>query len=307
MATFSVIIPTYNRYDFVLRTLASVRGQSFSDYEVIIVDDGSTDDSFEKLQSETDRVTVLRQSRNRGPGVARNRGASVANGAYLAFLDSDDLWFPWTLEIYQEVISTHLSPSFVVGRPYVFSHIQELDGAVFGLTTVEMFADYLASGDQWRWWGASSFVIRRDVFGSMGGFAEDLVNGEDADLALRLGVASGFVQIKSPVTFAYREHQASAKKDLKRTVAGAWLQVKKERRGCYPGGPLRAAERRAILTRHIRPVTFSCLQQGLWRDAWALYMATFIWNAWLRRLRYLAAFPVVAGWAYGREFGNTLR
>jgi glycosyltransferase involved in cell wall biosynthesis len=70
--------------------------------------------------------------------------------------------------------------------------------------------DYLASGDRWRWWGASSFIIRRDAFLAVGGFTDKCLNGEDADLALRLRVAGKFVQIATPVTFAYREHAASA-------------------------------------------------------------------------------------------------
>src|SRR5262249_35101713 len=95
-------------------------------------------------------------------------------------------------------------------------------------------------------------------------------------------------------TFAYREHSASAKKDLKRTVAGAWSMVRAEQGGCYPGGRERAAQRRRILTRHARPVTLSCLQQGMQWEAWTLYRATFAWNASLGRVKYLAAFPMRA-------------
>jgi hypothetical protein len=83
-------------------------------------------------------------------------------------------------------------------------------------------------------------------------------------------------------------------KDLQRTLAGAWLQMDSERSGRYPGGQVRRRERRRILTRHIRPVTLSCLRQGLRRDAWGLYFATFASNAALGRLRYLAAFPFIA-------------
>ena len=84
----------------------------------------------------------------------------------------------------------------------------------------ERFEDYLASGEEWRWWGVSSFVINREKFIRVGGFIEDRVNGEDADLALRLGVATGFVQITAPATFAYRVHAANMKDNLGRTLAG---------------------------------------------------------------------------------------
>jgi len=71
--------------------------------------------------------------------------------------------------------------------------------------------------------GASSFVIRRDAFLSAGGFTNESINGEDADLALRLGTLPGFVQVTSPSTFAYREHEVSLMKNLPKTLKGIWL------------------------------------------------------------------------------------
>jgi Glycosyl transferase family 2 len=290
---FSVIIPTFNRLDLLKGNLGSVWAQDVADYEVIVVDDGSTDGTTEYLQSLGRPVKVLRQS-NQGPASARNHAAGHAAGAYLAFLDSDDLWFPWSLRVYRGIISQHDEPSFVAGKPYRFRNERELEAVVGGEVRSERFTDYLASGDQWRWWGVSSFVIRRDAFLAVGGFADDWVNGEDADLALRLGVAPGFVQIKDPATFGYREHPLSAMMDIERTLAGTWAQVRAERAGRYPGGKIRSRERQRILTRHIRPVTLSCLRHGFWRQAWGLYLSTFMSNAALGRVKYLTAFPFVA-------------
>jgi GT2 family glycosyltransferase len=294
MTAFSVIIPTYNRCGLLAVTLKSVFSQSFKDFEIIVVDDGSTDGTMAYLHSLSQlRLKVLHQS-NQGPGAARNLGTRHASGSYLAFLDSDDLWFPWTLDVYRDVILTYKSPSFVVGRPRVFSSDCELNSVVLNHTNTQRFDDYFASGDQWRWWGVSSFVIRRDAFVAVGGFTNACVNGEDADLALRLGTSPGFIQITAPVTFAYRDNPESATKDMGRTLSGAWTHVCAEHTGRYPGGRLRAAERRRILTRHTRPLTLSCLEQGLRREAWALYVSTFVWNASLGRLKYLAAFPFLA-------------
>jgi GT2 family glycosyltransferase len=291
MLMFSVIIPTFNRVVLLNSTLESVFAQRDSDYEIIVVDDGSTDGTMAYLQSHVPQIKILRQP-NKGPGAARNLGACHASGTYLAFLDSDDLWFPWTLEVYREAIHKHGQPSFVAGRPHQFSDPRGLDEANFCAARIEPFVDYLASSDRWRWWGVSSFVIRRDAFVAVGGFTNEWVNGEDADLALRLGVAPGFVQITAPVTFAYRKHAASAIWDTKRTFAGTWSMVRAEQMGHYPGGRTRAGERRRLLTRHMRPVTLDCLQQGLRGEAWMLYRATFAWNASLWRLKYLAAFLV---------------
>jgi glycosyltransferase involved in cell wall biosynthesis len=293
MSLFSVVIPSFNRVALLSDTLESIFAQRFSDFEIVVVDDGSTDGTVDYLQSLGKEIRVFQQS-NRGAGAARNLGAHNAQGKYLAFLDSDDLWFPWTLEVYREVIEECSEPSFIAGKPYLFSGKPQLDQVVPGAIRTDRFVDYLASGDKWRWWGASSFLVRRDAFVAAGGFTEEWVNGEDGDLALRLGTTPCFVQILAPATFAYREHAESVSKDMKRTIADAWFKVRAEEAGSYPGGRARAAERRRILTRNTRPVTLACLKQGLWREAWALYRATFAWNASLRRMKYLALFPILA-------------
>jgi cellulose synthase/poly-beta-1,6-N-acetylglucosamine synthase-like glycosyltransferase len=303
MLSFSVIVPTFNRVDLLFGTLESVFGQRSTDFEIIVVDDGSTDGTMKYLQSLGEHVRIFQQP-NRGAGPARNLGARHAHGRYLAFLDSDDLWFPWTLQVYHDVIRRHQEPSFIVGKPYVFSDEPELDKAAFDVVRAEWFVDYLASGDQWRWWGASSFIIRRDAFEAVGGFTEEWVNDEDTDLTLRMGVAPGFVQITAPVTFAFREHAASVSKDHTRLLTGTWSRVRAEREGVYAGGAARATERRRILTRHIRPVTLGCLQRGLWREAWKLYIATFAWNASLWRVKYLTTFPLLACISYLRALSS---
>ncbi|MFK7853377.1 MAG: glycosyltransferase family 2 protein [Granulosicoccus sp.] len=95
---FSIVIPTYNRAASVLETLQSCFGQTYSDFEVVIVDDGSSDDTQSVLASIDDaRLTVVHQE-NAGPAAARNHGMRVAKGDYIAFLDSDDSWYPGFLE-----------------------------------------------------------------------------------------------------------------------------------------------------------------------------------------------------------------
>src|SRR3712207_2443148 len=112
---FSVVIPVYNRAALVGATLDSVLGQEFEgEFEVVVVDDGSTDETPAVLARYGERVRVLRQE-NAGPGAARNLGIRTARGEYVAFLDSDDLWFPWTLSTYAEIIESCARPSFVAG------------------------------------------------------------------------------------------------------------------------------------------------------------------------------------------------
>lgn len=101
----SVIIPTYNREDVISRAIDSVLEQTYTDYEIIIVDDGSTDNTEEvinELQREHDEITFFSQE-NAGAAVARNHGIRKANGNYIAFLDSDDQWLPEKLETQLEL------------------------------------------------------------------------------------------------------------------------------------------------------------------------------------------------------------
>jgi len=293
MPLFSVIIPTYNRADLLCIAIESVLAQTLNDCEIIVVDDGSTDETMDVAASFSGRVRFLAQP-NQGPGSARNFGAHSAQGEYLVFLDSDDCLFPWTLEIYRQAIGQAQRPAFLAGKPRRFQHQDELKEVMMEKLQIVAFSDYLASGDAWRWWGASSFVVRRDAFEAVGGFVNDWINGEDADLALRLGCSPGFIQVSAPATFGYREHAVSAMKNLDRTLAGARHQIDAEQKNLYPGGMRRTGQRRRILVRHLRPVSLACLGQGRRREAWELYWATFRWHVRLGNWKYLAAFPAKA-------------
>lgn len=293
MAYFSAIIPTYNRAKLLRLTIDSVLAQTFQDFEVIVVDDGSTDNTQTIVDGYRERLRYYKQE-NAGPGAARNFGAEHARGEYIAFLDSDDLWFPWSLETYASAIRKADNPAFIAGKPFRFRDPSELSDVLFMRSKFERFADYLASGDQWRWWGVSSFVIRTDAFRAVGGFAENEMNGEDADLALKLGDAAGFVQMTSPFTFAYREHTGNLTRNLSKSLAGISYTVQEEQAGHYPGGNARARERWRILTRHVRPMAFECLRAGHRDDAWQLYRATFAWHRALRRWKFLLGFPLKA-------------
>ncbi|RBP45315.1 glycosyl transferase family 2 [Roseimicrobium gellanilyticum] len=291
---FSVIIPTYNREQYLRDTLASVLQQTFNDFEIIVVDDGSTDGTVAYLSSLKGKLTLIQQS-NAGPGAARNLGMQHATGEYLAFLDSDDLWFPWTLETYAEVIRTASKPAFIAGKPLLFRSEAELAQASAQPTTILQFRDYLATNHEWRWLGASAFVVRRDAALGCGGFAQKNMNAEDADLALKLGTAPGFVQVGGPATLAYREHAANITMVLEKTLTGLWYIINTENAGGYPGGAERARERWRIISYHVRPILLTCLQTGDKRaEAWRMYRATLRWHLATSRWKFLLGFPLKA-------------
>lgn len=290
---FSVITPVFNRAALLRSTLQSLIGQSWNDFEVIVVDDGSSDGSAEVAEGFDARVRLFRQT-NQGPGAARNLALRHATGDYIAFLDSDDLWFPWTLELYAGAIRRHAHPSFITGKVVSFHQEAELASVKqAGLETLE-FPDYLASGDQWRWYGLSSFVVKREQVLAAGGFPQEAINGEDSDLALRLGTAPGFIQITAPVTFAYREHAGGIRHVADKNLAGDLYRISMEEQGRYPGGRARAEERWRILTPHLRTNSLECLRAGRRAEAWQMYRRTFRWHLSLGRWKYLLGFPLLA-------------
>jgi hypothetical protein len=290
---FSVIIPTFNRANLLREALESVERQEFQDIEIIVVDDGSTDNLSPVIDEFQDRVTFIRQD-NAGPGPARNRGAQAARGDYLAFLDSDDLWFPWTIGTFAQLIKGHGSPAILSAHLIPFYDAPELAAVQKQPVQAESHPDYFASSSRGFFVGAGMAVIRRDEFLKTGGFRTGHVNAEDHDLILRMGTAPGFVQVLEPVTLAWRRHPGSATIDTQRTFEGVRYLVEQERAGAYPGGSTRARERREIICRHVRPVVIERGANGFRPQAWQLYRSTLGWHALQGRWRFLAGFPLKA-------------
>jgi hypothetical protein len=298
MPLFSVIIPTYNRAGLIGQTLDSLLAQQDfprDELEIIVVDDGSTDNTPEVLKpyQQQHGVIVVRQL-NRGEGAARNSGFQYATGDYIANLDSDDLWFPWTARTYRDAIEQYNRPALVTGKQHEFRDPSELANVTAAPMNVEVFPDYYAGYDGWRFYGTSSFVIRREIAIAVGGFPGGWGVAEDADMGMKLGVAPGFVHFLAPATFAYRIHGGNIMNNMGRVYVGTSLLVDHEKGGHYPGGPSRRRQRRAIITRHIRACSLGCVHRGNSEMAWDMYWRTFGWHLRMGRLKYLAGFPVQA-------------
>jgi len=177
----SVIIPTFNRLAFVTEAIESVRKQTYADYELIVVDDGSTDETPQMLHRQPD-ITTIRQP-HRGVSAARNRGIAQARGTYLAFLDSDDLWMPQKLEKEMAFLEAN------TGIPVCYTdeiwirrgrrvnpkkRHQKYSGWIFPQCLPLCIIS------------PSSVVIHRDIFKAAGLFDEALPVCEDYDLWLRI-------------------------------------------------------------------------------------------------------------------------
>lgn len=290
---FSVIIPTFNRLEFLRATLESVWSQSCTDYEVIVVDDGSTDGTAEYLESLGKRIILIRQD-HQGPGAARNAGGTAAQGQYLALLDSDDLWFPWSLETFGVLIERHHLPAVICGKFIEFKDVRELATCSSEPVKAEYFVSYFASWRHDYIIGSGMVVIRRAEFLNAGGFMTGQINLEDHDLMLRLGNAAGFVQVLAPTTLGWRRHASGATRNAAKSAAGSIHLVTMERAGAFPGGSSLSQTRRHIITKHTRPVSLECMRTGLIHAGWELYRKTMWWHLRLRRWKYLLGFPVFA-------------
>ena len=126
MPTVSTIIPTYNRAHLLGRAIRSVQAQSFQDWELLVVDDASTDNTKEMVRSLSDsRIVYLAHPENRGPSAARNSGIHAASGRYVGFLDSDDEWLPQKLERQVVLLDQNAETGLVYGGWEWFSDITE--------------------------------------------------------------------------------------------------------------------------------------------------------------------------------------
>lgn len=202
--TVSVIIPTYNRAHTLLRALNSVAQQTFSDWELILIDDASTDCTFEtvqewlQLKNFGERVLVKRFEKNLGVSAARNRGCKMATGRWLAFLDSDDEWLPDKLElqvsskaawIHGEELWIRNGVSVPVHKRY-----QKFSGEIFERCVDTCFVS------------PSATMVQREVFLLSGGFREDFPVCEDYDLWLRLSARYEIDLTAKPVVKKYGGH-----------------------------------------------------------------------------------------------------
>jgi glycosyltransferase involved in cell wall biosynthesis len=202
----SIVIPTRNRSTFLSRTLRSALRQECVEFEIIVVDEASTDDTPALLASIQDpRVRVLRHETARGLSAARNSGAEQASGEWLGFLDDDDLWAP-------DRLNRQLSAGRTAGRDWVYTGAVNIEDGriVYGCAApaeeevVSTVARYpILPG------GGSNVVVRREAFATVGGFDTRLANGgEDWELWIRLVKHGWPAAVREPL-MAKRVHASN--------------------------------------------------------------------------------------------------
>ena len=203
MILLSIIIPTFNRCELLNRALNSVYKQTFSDYEVIVIDDGSTDDTAEMLQKNFSGVKYIFQPNN-GVSSARNKGLELSKGLWIAFLDSDDEWLPEKLE--KQI-------SLLKARPdYKVCHTEEI-WVRNGIRVNQMKKHKKMGG--WIFpqclplcaMSPSSILIHHSVFDCIGNFDISLPACEDYDLWLRIAAKYPVLYLEEPQIKKYGGHE----------------------------------------------------------------------------------------------------
>jgi len=201
---FSVIIPLYNKAPYIAKAIESVLGQTFRDFEVIVIDDGSTDQSLEVAKTfENKSITIISQP-NSGVSTARNNGVKLAKHPYICFLDADDWWHPTFLEEMKRLITDFPGAGIYGSGYYIVKHGQERiapigvpQGFERGIIDYcEVYAKTLCMPLT-----SISVVIPKHIFDEEEGFKSQLKFGEDFDLWIRIALKHQVILVNKPLAY----------------------------------------------------------------------------------------------------------
>ena len=262
---FSVVVPTYNRAGILPEAIASVLAQTERRFEVLIVDDGSVDDTESRVRELHDpRVSYVRMA-HAGVSAARNTGIALATGRYVSFLDSDDLWKSDKLATETAFFERHPEVGIV------FADLEKWDGATYVPSftrTTEIFSKWLTqapggtmvlSPRAMRWCllqevpvKVPSLTVRRDLLTAAGGFDPTWSSSEDWELLLRLASSAPFGYIDRPLAVIRVSPDSLHRLDQERGES-AMIELLARERANAADGSTRAAARRglAVRTKHL--------------------------------------------------------
>lgn len=213
MPKFSVVIAVYNKEQYVAKTLQSVLKQTFQDFEIIIVNDGSIDGSEAIINTFTDQRIHYYLQPNQGAAAARNAAISKATGNYIALIDADDLWESSYLEKMSTLIEQH--PLQAV---FACACLKETRGKTilshYSIASLQPDAvhivNYFEASTIDTVLTSSSTILKKDVFQEVGGYNPALKSGEDTDFWIRLGIKYPVVFLNTPLaTYVYHPQSLS--------------------------------------------------------------------------------------------------
>jgi glycosyltransferase involved in cell wall biosynthesis len=203
---FTIIIPLYNKAQYIEKAIRSVAAQSFKEFELIIVDDGSTDgglDIVKRLAIDNLQLTIVEQP-NSGVSTARNNGVKRAKYGYIAFLDADDWWLPSYLLEMKQLIAGFPEAALYASSYYKVKNSKNIPAKIGVSENFEQgYFDYCKAyaTSLWMpvWTGAT--IVRKDVFAEMDGFKPHLKLGEDFDLWIRIALKYKIAFLNKPLAY----------------------------------------------------------------------------------------------------------
>ncbi|TNB46720.1 glycosyltransferase [Martelella lutilitoris] len=215
MPRFSVVIPCYNAAATIAETLKSVLDQTFFDFEIIVIDDGSQDETIAILDwfaERSRRVRVVQQA-NEGPSIARNRGIfNYAEGELIAFLDADDIWPADRLDILDRRFAEASAPTVAYGRVAFFSEsVSNIETHSTVSSKPLEVADLIAENETCT---MSNIVVTREAFVASGGFNTSIVHGEDVEWLVRMAAEGARIEGIDTVLTCYRASRNGLSSDL---------------------------------------------------------------------------------------------
>ena len=213
----SVIIPVYNGASFLAGAIENVLVQNYQPFEIIVVDDGSTDATAQVAASYPKGVHYIHQA-NAGPSAARNRGIKLAQGSMLAFLDVDDLWSDHKLKLQTAYLQANPTVEIVQGQIQTMqlSGVDSSDKPQFEITSAP-----------YRYINIGSALYRKTVFEKVGLFDEALTDSEDTDWFIRAWEKGVTKAVLKEVTLFYRKHNANMSHDQSPVNYGLTKLIKK--------------------------------------------------------------------------------
>lgn len=231
---YTVIIPAYNRRNLLGRAINSVRKQTFSPHEIVIVDDASSDGTIETLSIEDMPVRIIRHVQNRGAAAARNTGIVNSSTPWLAFLDSDDEWMPGKIEAQFALARQTEMKACLTGyliNDARYGHIRKFVADPFSISQRMLtYGCTLSLG--------STLLVRRDVFEEVGLFDPTLRRHEDWDWAIRYSKRYGFLSVPQTLVTIHK------KDDPDYSIVQPALEVMRSKHLSYWSGQSSADGRR---------------------------------------------------------------
>jgi len=226
----SVIIPTYNRAELLPRAIKSVLEQTYQDFEIIVVDDGSTDNTEEvikEFQEQDKRIKYIKHDKNKGGSAARNTGIKAAKGKYVAFLDSDDEWLQNKLECEVKILNNNKN-CIICSTGYTF--INERTGKIISKTIFKnqwvSYKDVLRG----KCLTTNDFTVIRKAAIDIGGFDEKLPARQDWDFWIRITSIGRGIQIPINTVNKYVMRNDQISSGIKNKLQGTELLFDKHKR-----------------------------------------------------------------------------